>query len=85
MKLSRVARWLHLSGSESPRLMGTPAVQGAMNEVNQSQDSRPDDVLAAFDRERQMAQELNRLHTEHVRSSRADDRQVRIERRRRPR
>jgi hypothetical protein len=56
-----------------------------MNETNQSQDSRPDDVIAAFDREAALARELNRRHTEHVRSSRADDCPVRIERRRSPR
>ena len=55
-----------------------------MSETNQSQESRPDDVIAAFDRECQLAQELNRRHTEHVRNSRAEDRPVR-DRRRRPR
>jgi hypothetical protein len=56
-----------------------------MSETNQAQESRPDDIIAAFDRECELAQELNRRHTEYVRSSRADDRPVRIERRRRPR
>jgi hypothetical protein len=56
-----------------------------MSETNQTQDSHPDDIIAAFDRECQLAQELNRRHTEHVRNSRAEDRPVRVERRRRPR
>ena len=59
--------------------------QDAMREKNQSQEFGPDDIIAAFDRQREMAQELNRRHTDHVRNSRADDRQVLIDRRRRPR
>jgi hypothetical protein len=64
---------------------GKRVAQDAMSETNQSQDSRPDEIIAAFDRECELTQELNRRHTEHIRNSRADDRQVHIERRRRPR
>ena len=65
--------------------MGKRVVPGAMNEQNQSQDSGPDEIIAAFDRQREVIQELNRRHSDHVRNSRADDRQVLIDRRRRPR
>jgi len=65
--------------------MGPRVGQDAMSETNQAQDSRPEDIIAAFDRQAQLAQELNRRHTEHVRSARSDDRPVRVERRRRPR
>jgi hypothetical protein len=44
----------------------------------------PQEVIAAFDREREVAQELNRRHTEHVRNSRRDD-QIIVQRPRRPR
>jgi hypothetical protein len=51
-----------------------------------SEDHTPtEDILAAFDRERAEAQELNRRHSEHVRNSRADDQPVGMERRRKPR
>ena len=56
-----------------------------MGDTNKPRDSRAEDIIAAFDRERQTAQELNRRHTEHVRSSRSDDRQVNTEHRRRQR
>ena len=86
MKRPRVAHWLHRSGPGGPKpQMGAQVVQDAMRETNQSQDSRPEDIIAAFDRQAQLAQELNRRHTEHVRSSRSDDRPIRVERRRRPR
>jgi hypothetical protein len=65
--------------------MGPGVMHDAMNQTTQSQDPRPEDIIAAFDRQAQLAQELNRRHTEHVRSSRSDDRPVRVERRRRPR
>jgi len=65
--------------------MDPRVVQSAMNETNQSQDSRPEDIIAAFDRQAELARELNRRHTEQVRSSRSDDRPVRVERRLRPR
>ena len=57
----------------------------AMNEKNKSAESRSDEIIAAFDREREVAHELNRRHNEHVRSSRADDRQMVTERRRQSR
>jgi hypothetical protein len=50
-----------------------------------SGDHTPEDIIEAFDRERAEARELNRRHEETVRNSRAADRQVLIERRRRPR
>lgn len=57
-----------------------------MGESNTARDCRAEDIIAAFDRERELAQELNRRHNEHVRSSRRDDRQVNnTERRHRPR
>ena len=65
--------------------MAKRVVQDAMSEKNQSQETAPDQIIAAFDRERERMQELNRRHTDHVRSSRADDRQLLIDRRRRPR
>jgi len=65
--------------------METQVVHAATDETNRSPDPHPDDVIAAFDREAELAQELKRRHTEHVLSSRADERPVRIERRRHPR
>ena len=59
--------------------------QGAAGDKNQSPESGPDDIIAAFDRQREVAQELNRRHTDHVRNSRTDDRQVLVDRRRHPR
>jgi len=43
---------------------------------------RPDEIIAAFDRERAQAQELNRRHTEHVRTTRTHDRPASTDRRR---
>jgi hypothetical protein len=43
------------------------------------------DVIDAFDRERNLVRELNRRHEQSVRNSHAGDRQVLIERRRHPR
>jgi hypothetical protein len=65
--------------------MAKRVVQDATREKNQSQEFGPDDIIAAFDRQREAAQEFNRRHTDHVRNSRAGDRQVLIDRRRRPR
>ena len=56
-----------------------------MAERKKSPESRAEEIIAAFDRERAVARELNRRHTEHVRSSYSRDRQVHIDRRRRPR
>jgi hypothetical protein len=42
----------------------------------------PQDVIEAFDRERDEARELNRRHTEQVRASRSRDRLVHPERHR---
>ena len=53
-----------------------------MGDRKSPRDSRPEDIIAAFDREREVARELNRRHTEHVRNTRADDRQIETERRR---
>jgi hypothetical protein len=53
-----------------------------MGESKKPQEFRPEEIIAAFDREREQAHELNRRHTEQVRTSRANDRQVHIERRR---
>ena len=51
-----------------------------MGDRKPPRDSRPEDIIAAFDRERELARELNRRHTEHVRNTRADDRPVQAER-----
>jgi hypothetical protein len=56
-----------------------------MRDRQSPRDSRPEDIIAAFDREREIARELNRRHTEQVRNSRADDRQIETERSRRQR
>ena len=56
-----------------------------MAESTKPKDSRPEDIIAAFDRERDQAREWNRKHAEQVRGSRTHDRPVFIERRRAPR
>jgi hypothetical protein len=56
-----------------------------MGESKKTNDEHPEDIIAAFDRERDQARELNRRHSEHTRTSRAHDRPVYIERRRNPR
>ena len=43
---------------------------------------RPDEVIAAFDREREQVKELNQRHTEQVRVSRANDKPLHTDRRR---
>ena len=50
-----------------------------------SRDRKSEELIKAFDRERDQARELNRRHEQNVRSSHAGDRQVLIERRRFPR
>jgi hypothetical protein len=55
-----------------------------MGETN-NQRIDPQEVIAAFDREREAVQELNRRHAEHVRNSRRDDQQIVVERGRRTR
>ena len=45
----------------------------------------PSEVIEAFERERERVRELQRRHTENVRNAHTNDRQVLIERRRRPR
>ncbi len=50
-----------------------------------SRNRKSDELIKAFDRERDQARELSRRHEEGVRSSHAGDRQVLIERRRFPR
>ena len=53
-----------------------------MSEERKSTDARlAEDIIAAFDREREEANELMRRHTEHVRASRAGDRPVSSDRR----
>jgi hypothetical protein len=60
--------------------------QKAMREERDSRNERPaEDIIAAFDRELEQAHELHRRHTEHVHTTRANDRPIRTERRRRPR
>ena len=56
-----------------------------MDESSKPQETRPEEIIAGFDREREVIQEMSRRHSEQVRNSRSDDRQVHIERRRRPR
>jgi hypothetical protein len=47
--------------------------------------ARNDEIIKAFDREREQIRELHQKHTESWKSSHARDRQVLIERRRHPR
>jgi hypothetical protein len=48
-------------------------------------DPRTEELLKAFERERDAAHDLNRQHTETMRDAQERDRQVLIERRRKPR
>ena len=50
-----------------------------------SRDRKSEELIKAFDREREQARELSRRHEENVRGSHVADRQVLIERRRFPR
>ena len=65
--------------------MGSSESRRSMGESKQPREARPEDVIAAFDREREIARELNRRHTEHVRNARAGDRPIQAEPRRRQR
>jgi hypothetical protein len=56
-----------------------------MVEKSKTQHPRPEEIIAAFDRERERIKELNRRHAEQVRATRDHDRPVFIERRRHPR
>jgi hypothetical protein len=47
-----------------------------MGEDRKSPNSPTQDIIAAFDRERAEANELRRRHSEQVRSSRTNDRQL---------
>lgn len=47
-----------------------------MGESKKTPERRPEDVIAAFDRERHEAQELNRRHAEFVRNSRRADQSI---------
>src|SRR5690242_13367900 len=58
--------------------------QEVMGESKGPRESRPEEIIAAFDRQRDIARELNRRHTEHVRNSRADDRPADAEHRHHP-
>jgi len=51
----------------------------AREDSKKKQSSPTDDILAAFDRERDEAHELNRRHREQVRASRANDSPARNE------
>ena len=55
------------------------------NGERRSRDRKPNEIIEAFERERDKARELGRRHEENVRNSYASDRQVFIERRRQPR
>ena len=55
-----------------------------MRESNKPQRTT-EDVIAAFDREREAARELSRRYLEQTRAARVHDRPVYIERRRKPR
>ena len=44
-----------------------------------------EDIIAAFDREREQAHELRQRHAEQIRNSHRHDRPVYVERRRKPR
>lgn len=56
-----------------------------MGEHKNSKDPRTEELLKAFERERDTARDLQRRHTEVTRESHERDRQVLIERRRKPR
>ena len=54
-------------------------------EDRRSPERRPLEVIEAFDRERARARELGRRHAENMKQAHAIDKQVLIERRKRPR
>ena len=56
-----------------------------MDQRDQRERRRPEELIEAFDRERSRSQDLGRRHDEQVRNARNRDRQVLIERRRHPR
>lgn len=56
-----------------------------MGESQKRGERTSEEVIAAFDREREQAQEWGRRYAEQMRESRWNDRPVYIERRRRPR
>ena len=56
-----------------------------MAERKSSRDPRTEEIIRAFERERDAARDLQRRHTDVVRGARTRDRQVFIERRRKPR
>ena len=56
-----------------------------MGESKKRNEMTSEEVIAAFDRERDHARELSRRYAEQFRQSRAHDRPVYIDRRRRPR
>jgi hypothetical protein len=56
-----------------------------MGEPKNGKDPRTEELLKAFERERENARDLHRRHTERMRESQDRDRQVLIERRRTPR
>jgi hypothetical protein len=47
-----------------------------MGNSKEQQQTRTEEIIAAFDRERAEARELNRRHLERIRASREYDRQV---------
>jgi hypothetical protein len=56
-----------------------------MAERKNRRDPRTEEIIKAFDRERETAREFHRRHTDATRDSRWRDRQVFIERRQKPR
>ena len=56
-----------------------------MAERKYQRDPRTEELIRAFEREREAARDLNRRHADVVRDAHARDRQVFIERRRKPR
>jgi hypothetical protein len=56
-----------------------------MAERKQPRDPRTEEIIKAFDREREAARDLHRRHTDSTRDSHWRDRQAFIERRQKPR
>jgi hypothetical protein len=61
------------------------STEDPMRESKETTDPKHDDIIAAFDRERNRAREWSRRHAEQLHQMRAHERPVYIERRRKPR
>jgi hypothetical protein len=59
-----------------PHVEGPDPGRRAMREERKSPNCALDEIIAAFDREREQAQDLHRQHCELVRSSRTNDQPI---------